>query len=238
MSDARPILSVQNLVKSYQALRPLRISSLTVQAGDVIALEGLDAAAAEILVGLLTGAVLPDSGEVRLFGRSTADVSDSDDWLAMLDRVGILTDRAVLIGQFSIEQNVAMPFTLSIDPVDEAVRPRVRALVTEVGLADEDGGARVAESPADVQARVRVARALALDPLVLLAEHPTATLPRDRARPFAADLRRIAAARGMALVAITADDEFARALGGEVLALDAATGALRKPSGWRRIFGA
>ena len=42
----------------------------------------------------------------------------------MLDGVGILTDRAVLIAQFSVEQNIAMPFTLAVDPVADDVRPR------------------------------------------------------------------------------------------------------------------
>ena len=65
-----------------------------------------------MLVGLLTGALLPDAGDVQLFGKSTRDVGDSDAWLAMLDGVGILTDRAVLIEQFTVEQNIAMPFTL------------------------------------------------------------------------------------------------------------------------------
>jgi predicted ABC-type transport system involved in lysophospholipase L1 biosynthesis ATPase subunit len=237
MTAPAPVVSVRELVKNYQALRPLRMTALAVEPRDVIALGGLDAAAAEILVGMLTGAVLPDSGEVRLFGRSTTDVTTSEDWLTMLDRVGILTDRAVLIGQFTVEQNVAMPFTLSIDPVDDAVRPRVRALIAEVGLSEPDATARVGDAGAEIQARVRVARALALDPVVLLAEHPTATLPRDQIRAFASDLRRIAAGRSMALLAITQDDEFARALGGERLTLEPATGALTKPSSWRRIFG-
>ena len=89
---------------------------------------GLDAAAAELFVGLVTGALLPDSGDIELFGHSTRDVADSEAWLAMLDGVGIITDRAVLIAQFSVEQNLAMPFTLEIDPVAAELRPRVIAL--------------------------------------------------------------------------------------------------------------
>ena len=42
----------------------------------------------------------------------------------MLDGVGILTDRAVLIGQFTVEQNIAMPFTLDVDPVRAECSPR------------------------------------------------------------------------------------------------------------------
>lgn len=236
MASAEPLVSVRDAVKIYQALRPLRIQSLTVGRGEVVSLMGLDAPAAEILIGLLTGAVLPDSGEIRLFNRSTNEVRDSDAWLTMLDGVGILTDRAVLIAQFSVEQNIAMPFTLAVDPVDASVRPRVHELASEVGLASNNLATRVAESSPDVQARVRVARAVALSPSLLLAEHPSATLPRDSVTAFAADLARIARARRMAILAMTADETFARGLGGQVLTHEPATGALRPPSTWTKLF--
>lgn len=237
MTADAPLISLRGVVKSYQALRPLRIESLTVHAGDVIAIAGLDAAAAELLVGLVTGALLPDSGEVALLGRSTRDVADSDAWLAMLDGVGIITDRAVLIAQFSVEQNMAMPFTLEIDPVADDVRPRVAALAEAVGLKAGDLTRRIAEAGGDVQARVRVARALALEPRLLLAEHPTASVPRDAVKTFAHDLKRAADARGLAVVAITADPDFAAALGGQRLTLEPATGVLRPASTWRKLFG-
>jgi putative ABC transport system ATP-binding protein len=199
---------------------------------------GLDAAAAELFVGLATGAVLPDEGDLSLFGRSTREVSDSDDWLAMLDAVGILTDRAVLIAQFTVEQNLAMPFTLAVDPLTAEIRPRVAALAAEVGLNAADLAIPVGRAPGDVAARVRLGRALALEPRLLLAEHPSAALPRSAVAAFAADLGRVAAARQLAVIALTADAEFAAALGGTRLTLDPATGTLRSPSVWRTLFGA
>lgn len=232
-----PLLRAKGIVKSYHALRPLRMASLDVGPGDVVSLDGLDAAAAELFVGLVTGALLPDEGEMALFGRSTRDVEDSDAWLAMLDGVGILTDRAVLISQFSVEQNLAMPFTLEIDPVTADVGPQVAALARDVGLQASDLATPVARATSDIVARVRLARALALGPRLLLAEHPSATLPRDAVRAFAGDMRRVADARRLAVVAVTADAEFAAALGGTRLTLDPATGVLRPHSAWRKLFG-
>jgi putative ABC transport system ATP-binding protein len=234
--SSEPLLTARNVLKNYHALRPLRIEALTLSRGDVLAITGLDAAASEILVGLLTGAMLPDSGEIQLFGRPTSSVRDSDSWLALLDGIGIVTDRAVLIPQFSVEQNVAMPFTLDVDPVDPDVRPRVLALAQEVGLKESDVATAVGQALPDVQVRVRLARALALDPSVLLAEHPSATLPRAAVTAFASDLSRVARARQLAVLAMTADDTFARALGGQVLTHEPATGALRPASAWRKIF--
>ncbi len=236
MNEPAPV-RVHGLVKTYQALRPLRIQTLTIEAGDIVSLAGLDAPAAEMLVSMLTGAALPDEGEIRLLGQSTADITDSEAWLAMLDRVGILTDRAVLIPQFSVEQNLAMPLTLEVDPVAEEMRPRVVALAEEVGLDAGRLTTPVGIAPPDVLARVRLARALALEPSLLLAEHPTATLPRETVKAFAADLGQVARARRLAALVITADNAFADALGGRRLTLDPASGAFRAPSGWRKLFG-
>ena len=232
-----PLIAVSGLVKNYQALRPLRIDSFALAPGEVVSLMGLDAPAAEMLVGLLTGALLPDTGDVHLFGRSTKDVPDSDAWLAMLDQVGIVTERAVLITQFSVEQNLAIPFTLQVDPVSDETRARVARLAAEVGLSPAQLTTPVAASSPDVVARVRLARALALDPTVLLVEHPSASLPRDAVKAFAANLGRIARARRIAVLVVTADEAFASALGGTVLTHEAATGALKPRSAWRKIFG-
>lgn len=236
-ATAPPLISLRGVVKNYQALRPLRIESLSVTAGDFLSIGGIDAAAAELFVGLVTGALLPDSGDIELFGKSTRDVADSEAWLAMLDGVGIITDRAVLIAQFSVEQNLALPFTLEIDPVAADLLPRVIALASEVGLSASETTTPIASARPEVVARVRVARALALEPRVLLAEHPSATLPRPAVKAFAEDLRRVAAARGLGAIVLTADEEFAAALGGQRLTLDAATGALRPTRTWRKLFG-
>jgi ABC-type lipoprotein export system ATPase subunit len=164
-------------------------------------------------------------------------VVDSQAWLAMLDGVGIVTDRAVLIGQFSVEQNAAMPYTLQIDPVAAEFKARVAQLVEEVGLSRADLDTRVGDARPEVQARVRLARALALEPSLLLLEHPSALLPRDAVKAFAADVSRVAVARGLGVLTITADDLLARGLGGKNLTLEPATGVLRSAGGWRKLFG-
>jgi predicted ABC-type transport system involved in lysophospholipase L1 biosynthesis ATPase subunit len=230
------LVSVRDLVKKYAALRPLRIEQLSVGEGELVCLVGLDAAAAEVFVGLLTGALVPDAGEIRLFEQSTADVSDSEAWLAMLDGVGIITDRAVLIEQFTIEQNIAMPFTLDVDPVDVEVKPRVEALAREVGIEEALWQVPVVRAGNEAQVRVRMARALALRPRLLLAEHPSATLPRDAVDRVGRDLARVAKSRNLAVLTLTADQAFAKALGGQLLMHEPATGALKRQGAWGRWF--
>lgn len=230
-------LIVTDVEKSYGGLRPLRLRSLHVPAGTLVALTGLDAPAAEMFTNLATGAILPERGEVRLFGRSTAEVTDADAWLRGLDRVGILTDRAVLIDGYTAAQNLAMPLTLDVDPLTEDLRRTAAALAENVGLAADVLEKPVSALGASERLRIRFGRALALDPGLLLMEHPTATLNRAEVSGFARDVRRVFRSRPLAGVAVTADRAFAAAAAADVLALRAADGELVPQRGWRERVG-
>ncbi len=234
---AAPLLDVRDLVKDYQGLRPLRIKSLTLSPGEVVALGGIDAIAAETLVHLVTGATLPDSGEVALFGQNTKAITNSDAWLASLDGIGMITSRGVVIEMFTVLQNIAMSFTLEVDPIDPAVLPLATALAQQAGLAEASWRMPAGHAAPDAQMRIHLARALALGPRLLIAEHPSANLPRESVAAFGADLARLARGRGLALLALTADQDLAKAIGGQRLDLVAATGELKPPGLFTKLFG-
>ena len=227
-------LEIENVRKSYSGLRPLRLNQLRVTEGERVALIGLDAAAAELLVNLVTGAALPDEGSVRTFGHATAEISDGDAWLGTLDQFGIISPRAVLLEEATVEQNLAMPFTLQIDPIPAHVVTQLRELATECGL-DEATLMRPAGTLNGVmRARVHVARAAALSPRLLLLEHPTADVAEQDRRALARNVVTVAEARKLAAVAITMDPDFAEEFAHRALVLEPATGAL-KP--WKRKRG-
>lgn len=236
MSDVAQ-LEVVGVIKRYQALRPLRIARLTVERGDGLALAGFDAAAAEVFVNLVTGAALPDEGDIRVGGRSTREIATDTEWLASLDRFGIVTERAVLLEQLSIAANLAMPFTLAIEPLAADVLARVEALADEVGLDRARLTAAASTFTAEERVRAHLARALGPGPEVLLLEHPTARLDATGAHAIGKTLKAIAATRHVGWVALTEDDRFARAAAGTRLRLEPATGELRAPGFWRRAFG-
>ena len=234
MNDA--VLQIRDVQKQYGALRPLRLRSLDVQHGATVAIVGLDAPAAEIFVNLVTGAMLPDTGQVRVFGVDTAAIGDAEDWLRRLDRFGIFSDRAVLLDELTTAQNLAMTFTLAIDPIAPEVRDRVDSLARDVVLAPHVLGRRVSDlTPLD-KARVRLARAVALAPELLVLEHPTASLAPPDVQPFARDLRRLAEHRSLTTVAVTAEARFASAITSDVRTLQPATGELAADGGaWGRV---
>ena len=221
------VLEFADVSKNYGGLRPLRIAGLIISTG-VHAILGLDQAAAEVFIGLATGATLPDAGEVRLFGRPTSAITDSADWLATVDRVGIVSERAVLLDQFTVVQNLVMPFTLEIEPPPDAERAKAEALAQEVGLSQSTWTRPLAELDADAALRVRLGRAVALDPSLVLLEHATARLAREAVAPFGAVVNAIAERRAVAVVALTADDGFAHAVDGSPLTLDPATGRFKE----------
>ena len=234
MTRSAPVLEITGLTKDYHGLRPLRIEHLLLGAGEQVALVGLDAPMAETLVNLVTGATLPDTGAVEIFGRSTASIADADDWLTVVDRIGIVSERTVLLEQLSVIQNLAMPLTLDIDPPADAVRQHAERLALEVGAPESTWPRPVAEAEPAARLRVRIGRALALDPGLLLLEHPGTELSPDARTAVGSDLRRIALRRRCALVAVTADAKFAAASAGRVLALDPVSGRLSEP---RRLLG-
>jgi ABC-type sulfate/molybdate transport systems ATPase subunit len=227
------VLEFAGVTKNFGGLRPLRVAALRVATGQRLAVLGFDRPGAEVFVNLATGATLPDAGEVTLFDRPTSAITDSGDWLTTVDRVGIVSERAVLLDQLSVVQNLAMSFTLDIEPPPDAERARAEALAREVGLDEPAWTTPLARLDAAAAMRVRLGRAVALGPAVLLLEHASASLPRDAIAPYASTVRALAERRALAVLALTADEAFARALGATILVHEPATGRLKESArGW------
>jgi len=226
------VLEFSHVSKAYGGLRPLRIAALSVNAGERLALLGFDQPMAEVFVNLATGATLPDAGEVAQFGRPTSAIADGAEWLTAVDRFGIVAARAVLLERLTVVQNLAMPFTLDIEPPPDGARARAEALAREVGLPETAWTAPLLELDAAAALRVRLGRAIAHGPRILLLEHASATIGRDGVAAFGATVRSLAERRSIAIVSVGADEAFARALGGAVASLDPATGNLKPRRRW------
>ena len=234
MSQGDVVVEVRGLVKDFHALRPLRLTELILRAGQSVALLGLDGPMAEVLVNLITGATLPDTGTVSVFGAPTTSIETADAWVRILDRFGLISERAVLVDQFTAEQNLVLPISLEIEQMSESLRGMTRHLAEQVKLPDAELGRPTGSLGAPSQLRVRLGRALALNPSVLLAEHPNALTTPEDIGVFAVDYSRVVSDRGLASLVMTVDRSFATAVAGEVLVLDPATGTLKPLSGWRR----
>lgn len=231
------LIELRAISKDYRSLRPLRIHDLQVGHRQSVALLGLDAMAAEVLVSVITGATLPDVGEVRVLGRPTSDIASGEEWLKWLEQFGMVSNRTVLVEQLNVEQNLALPLSLEVEDMPASLRTEVRRLASELHIPEAELSHPIFRASAMTQVRVRLGRALALDPRILLLEHPNAMLSPDDTPAFAADLSRIIAARQVTSILITSDRTFASAVADQVLTLQPATGVLKRSDGWRRFFG-
>ena len=227
-----PVLQISAVRKQYHGLRPLRVASLSIDAGERVALSGFDAGAAEVLVNLITGASVPDEGTVEVAGRGTHAIADGDEWLAWLDRFGIVSPRAVLLDAATLGQNLAMPLTLEIDPVPPDAAAQVARLADEVGLDRALLDRPVAGLDSAVRARAHLARAMALGPSLLIMEHPTIGFAAGQAAPFGETVARAAAARSLATLIISEDADFSSAAATRRLTLQPASGELRAKKRW------
>jgi len=227
-----PVLEILNVEKQYGALRPLRLRELKIAAGSCTMLLGFDRPAAEVLINLLTGATLPDAGDVISFGKNTRDIANSTEWLTFVERFGIVSDRVVLLDAMTVAQNLALSFDLELEPVPDTVMARVKDLAENVGIDRPSLDVRIAEGDPLLVARVRLARALALDPGMLILEHPTASLADGVAEQYAAVIRDVAGGRKLTTLGLTADEKFAKNTNGRLLRWQPATGDLRGRGLW------
>ena len=234
MTAPAAVVEIRNLSKIYGGSQPLRLRHLRVTAGDRLALFGLEAEAAEMLMHLICGAVLPDEGELLVGGVATHAIATDTEWLGSLDRFGLVSHRAVLVDGMSIVSNMALPLTVSVDPLAAEVRARVAAMADAVGLEC----ARL-EAPASTltpaeRLRVHLARALVQQPELVLLEHPTSGLPDVDARAaFGRVLLSAAEAYGAGWIAVTEDAVFASAAGSRRLRIRRDTGEVRPDRAWR-----
>jgi putative ABC transport system ATP-binding protein len=217
----------------------LRINEFTFRENAQVVLAGLPGVMGEAFMNLIVGALLPDAGDVIVFGQNTKEIRTDTEWLQSLDRFGLVSNRAVLLDQSTVAQNLALPLTLAIDPMSAETRAEVDSLAREVDLPvdilDRPVNALDADpAHAAVRARLHLARALAHRPRVLLLEHPTLTAEKAGAQ-FGSKLRSIAGARTLSFIAVSDDDSFARESGGQRLRVEL-TGDVRSAGAGLRRF--
>ena len=220
-------LEFKDVVKDYRGMRPLRIAGFSVSLGERVAISGLDAPAAETFINLATGAGLPDEGDVRVMGEPTSAITDGDQWLASLDRFGVVSHRAVLLESATVAQNIAMSYSLAIDPIPDDIRAKVDAVAEAVGLAPGVLDISLASAGPAAKVRTHLARALSIEPKIIVLEHATLGVPRDDIAALAASILRAVDGRDVALVALSDDDVLSKGLKARRLKLNGGTGELR-----------
>jgi lipoprotein-releasing system ATP-binding protein len=208
-----PALETRSVHKSYRSgdgsqLHVLRGIDLRVESGEAVAIIGASGAGKSTLLHLLGALDAPTIGEVVLGGTSLAAMDSTQIAAARNRHLGFVFQFHHLLREFTALENVMMPCLIAGLSRHEA-RRRALTLLNEVGLAP-----RMEHRPWQLsggeQQRVAVARALANEPLVLLADEPSGNLDHHSAGRLHDTLFQMRATHRLALVLVTHNLELAR----------------------------
>lgn len=199
------MLELINISKSYDKSPPVLDGiTLSVSAGDTVAITGPSGSGKTTLLNIAGGLDLPSSGAVRIGGEDLSELSDSQLASIRNTRVGFVFQLHHLLPQCTALENVMVPAI----PSGGEIRDRAVGLLEGVGLAD-----RMDYMPAKLSGgerqRVAVARALINQPGLILADEPTGSLDSDSSRKLADLLLDFGGGKDIALVVVTHSEELA-----------------------------
>ena len=185
------------------AVHAVREVSLSARRGELVAVRGRSGAGKTTLLNLIGGLDRPTAGRVEVAGHDVTAASDRELLVLRRDTIGFVFQSFGLIPILSAAENVGVPMRLA--KVKAAEREeRTTILLELVGL-----GGHAAQRPYELsggqQQRVAVARALANDPELLIADEPTGQLDSETGRQIMDLLRALVHARGMTALVATHD---------------------------------
>jgi ABC-type polar amino acid transport system ATPase subunit len=212
------LLEARALTKRFDALVALDAVSLAVASGTVTAILGPSGSGKSTLLRCLNFLVLPDAGEVRCDG-TVIDPRHDSALNAHRARVGMVFQQFNLFPHLRVWENLALAAHLVRRLSAAAARDRALALLDRVGLADK-ADAHPTQLSGGQQQRAAIARALAVEPAVLLFDEPTSALDPELTGEVLAVMRQLAADR-TTMVVVTHDVEFARQAATEIVFMDA-----------------
>jgi lipoprotein-releasing system ATP-binding protein len=186
----------------------VRDVSLSVGRGEFVAVTGPSGSGKSSLLYLLGLLDRPTSGQVLLEGRDTARLSAPEMAALRLARLGFVFQFHFLLPEFSALDNVLIPIRRLGRLRGTAARDRAMALLAAFGLA-EAAGKMPDQLSGGMRQRVAVARALANDPVLLLADEPTGNLDTANAKAVFDSFARLAAEEGRTVIVVTHDPDLA-----------------------------
>jgi phospholipid/cholesterol/gamma-HCH transport system ATP-binding protein len=214
-----PVVAVEDVRKSFTGFKVLDGITLHVARGETLAMLGRSGTGKSVLLRLIIGLETPDSGSICIHGQDIAGL-DMDRKGEIRKKMGFLFQHAALYDSLTVAENVAFPLEHHRRKMSRSDRKaRVMQLLAEVGME------RAADKmPSDIsggmQKRVGLARALALEPEILLLDEPTAGLDPISSGEIDDLILKLQRERQMASIVVTHDLHSARTIANRLALLD------------------
>lgn len=213
-----PVISMRGIDTRYGAHWVHHDLHLDVQRGDLLALVGGSGAGKTTLLRQMIGLQEPDSGAVELFGEALMKGSRAERF-ARRRRAGVLFQHGALFSALTVFDNIAFPLREFGGLLDDEIRTLVLSRLELVELKPQHAVLMPAQLSGGMVKRVALARALALEPELLLLDEPTAGLDPERSGQFVDLIRSLHDGLGLTVVFVTHDLDTLSALANRVAVL-------------------
>jgi phospholipid/cholesterol/gamma-HCH transport system ATP-binding protein len=216
-SDNQAQLAVSRLHKSFGAQKVLNGVDLTAARGETVVVLGRSGTGKSVLLKLIVGLQQPDRGSIRIQGQDIVGLQmDALNQVRM--KIGFLFQQAALYDSLTVEQNVEFPLIHHTALSDAERREKARDLLGNLGMEKD-----LTKMPSDIsggmQKRVGLARALALDPDILLFDEPTSGLDPITAAEIGELIVKLRKERNLTSVVVTHDVHGAKAFADRMVLL-------------------
>ncbi|MCW5889639.1 MAG: ABC transporter ATP-binding protein [bacterium] len=205
------MISLRGVQKVYRQgdadVRALSDVSLDIAPGQFVAVVGPSGSGKSTLLHLMGGLDQPSAGDILIDGTSIARMSDDAITIFRRRHIGVVFQFFNLLPTLSAEENVALPLLLD-GRAQREVRPKVEAVLEQVGLGHRRRHRPDELSGGEMQ-RVAVARALVVDPLLILADEPTGNLDTRTGEQILSLVQDANRSRGATIVMVTHDQRAA-----------------------------
>lgn len=204
-----PAIVVHDLRKAFGEQKVLNGISFQVAEGETVAVIGRSGGGKSVLLKMLIRLQPADSGSIRIADEEITELEEKQ-LNEVRKRIGFLFQQAALYDSLTVEENVAFPLSRHSDKSAQEQETRTRELLREVGM-DQDVEKLPSQISGGMQKRVGLARALALDPEILLFDEPTAGLDPITAAEIGRLIVELKQKRRMSAIVVTHDVQGARA---------------------------
>lgn len=198
-----PVIELVDVCKSFDGQQVLRGLDLAVEANETLSIFGGSGAGKSVLLRLIAGLIKPDRGRVRVLGEEIVPL-DERALVPIRRRMGFVFQGAALFDSLSVGENVAYPMREHTRWSEEEIYARVAQRLATVGLPGIEEHDPAALS-GGMKKRVGIARALALEPEIVLYDEPTAGLDPANARMVSELIHSLKQQGGRTAIVVTHD---------------------------------